>query len=132
IDSPPIATPPLDLDAAVTAALRDRADLARARKDIDGAHVGEKFAGAQRLPDVRLNASYAANGLGGTQVLRTGGFPGTIVGPGDITPFGTVLSQLFGRDFPTWSVGVSVSYPIGESSEQANLARAKLERAQSG
>jgi len=132
IDSPPVGTAAVDVDAAVTRALAERADLQRARKDIDNSQIGVKYADNQRLPDVRLNASYAANGLGGTQVLRTGGFPGTIVGPGDITPFGTVLSQLFGRDFPTWSVGVSVSYPIGESSEQANLARAKLERAQSG
>jgi len=131
IDSPPVGTAAVDVEAAVTRALAERADLQRARKDIDNAQIGVKYADNQRLPDVRLNASYAANGLGGTQVLRAGGFPGTIVGPGDITPFGTVLSQLFARDFPTWSVGVSVSYPIGESTEQANLARAKLERSQS-
>jgi outer membrane protein len=131
IDSPPVGTAAVDVEAAVTRALAERADLQRARKDIDNAQIGVKYADNQRLPDVRLNASYAANGLGGTQVLRAGGFPGTIVGPGDITPFGTVLSQLFARDFPTWSVGVSVSYPIGESTEQANLARARLERSQS-
>ncbi|PYR33922.1 MAG: hypothetical protein DMF93_24225 [Acidobacteria bacterium] len=131
IDSPPVGTAAVDVDAAVTRALAERADLQRARKDIENAQIGVKYADNQRLPDVRLNASYAANGLGGTQVLRAGGFPGTIVGPGQITPVGTVLSELFSRDFPTWSVGVSVSYPIGESSEQANLARAKLERSQS-
>ena len=131
IDSPPVGTAAVDVDAAVTRALAERADLQRARKDIDNAQIAVKYSDNQRLPDVRLNASYQANGLGGTQVLRTGGFPGTIVGPGEITPFGTVLSQLFARDFPTWSVGVSVSYPIGESAEQANFARAKLERSQS-
>src|SRR5207244_250172 len=89
------------------------------------------FAGNQRLPDVRVNASYLASGLGGTQVLRTGGFPGTIAGAGAITDFGSVLNQLFSRAYPTWSAGVSVSYPIGESAEEANYARAKLERAQS-
>ena len=50
-----------------------------------------KFATSQKLPDVRVNASYQANGLGGTQVLRTGGFPGTIVGPGSVTTFGTAV-----------------------------------------
>src|SRR6185295_8399373 len=33
-------------------------------------------------------------------------------------------------DFPTWSVGLSVSYPIGQTTDQANYARAQLERAQ--
>jgi outer membrane protein TolC len=130
IDSPPVGTAAVDLDAAVTRALADRADLLRARKDIENSHIAEKYAGNARLPDVRLNASYQASGLGGTQVLRTGGFPGTIQGPGEITPFGTVLGQLFARDYPTWALGVNVSYPIGQSSDQANYARAKLERTQ--
>src|SRR5581483_10696095 len=130
VDSPPIATAAIDLDAAVTNALRDRADLLRARKDIDSAQVGVKFASAERLPDVRVNASYLASGLGGTQVLRTGGFPGTIVGPGPATQFGTVLNQLFTNQYPTWVVGVNVTYPLGTSVEDANFARSKLERQQ--
>ena len=132
IDSPPVARVAFDMDAAVTNALGSRADLARARKDIDNAQVGLKGALNQKLPDVRLNASYAASGLGGTQVLRAGGFPGTVVGPGPITDFGNVLNQLFAHDYPTWAVGVSVSYPIGQSSEEASYARAKLERTQAG
>jgi HAE1 family hydrophobic/amphiphilic exporter-1 len=131
VDSPPVAMPAVDVDAAVTRGLSERADLARARKDIDNAGIGLKYSASQKLPDVRLNASYQASGLGGTQVLRTGGFPGTIVGPGANTSFGTVLNQLFTSDFPTWAVGVSVSYPIGQSVEQANHARAKLEQSQS-
>jgi HAE1 family hydrophobic/amphiphilic exporter-1 len=131
IDSPPITTATIDLDAAVTRALSERGDLLRARKDIENTQTGVKFANNQRMPDVRLNASYQASGLGGTQVLRTGGFPGTVVGPGTITPFGDVFSQLFAHDFPTWAVGVSVSYPIGQSADQANYARSQLERSQS-
>jgi len=130
VDSPPVGTIAIDLDGAVTRALAERTDLARARKDIQNSQTNEKFANNQRLPDVRVNASYQASGLGGTQVLRTGGFPGTIVGPGAETPFGSVLGQLFGSDFPTWSVGLSVSYPIGQTTDQANYARAQLERAQ--
>jgi len=130
-DAPPVSTAALDIDAAVTNALRDRADLVRARKDIDATQVNEKFTGAQRLPDVRLNASYLASGLGGTQVLRAGGFPGTIVGPGQATEFGTVLNQLFTNQYPTWAFGVSISYPLGTSTEDANYARSKLEHRQS-
>jgi len=131
IDAPPIATPSIDVDAAVTRALSERADLVRAQKEIENAQIGLKYAGNQKLPDVRLNASYQASGLGGTQVLRTGGFPGTIVGDGSVADFGRVLNQLFARDFPTWAVGISISYPIGESAEQANYSRAMLERSQS-
>jgi outer membrane protein TolC len=130
IDSPPVATATLDVDAAVTKALETRADLQRARKDIANADIQVKYAGNQKLPDVRLNASYQASGLGGTQILRTGGFPGTIVGPGAVTDFGSVIGQLFAHNYPTWVAGVSVTYPIGESADEANYARTKLERAQ--
>ena len=70
------------MDEAVTNALRNRADLARARKDTENAQTSLRLATNQKLPDVRVNASYQASGLGGTEVMRTGGFPGTIVGPG--------------------------------------------------
>ena len=131
IDSPPLGLPAPDLAAAVATALRDRADLARSRKEIENAQSTVQYASNQRLPDVRVNAAYQASGLGGTQVLRSGGFPGTIVGSGAVTDFGSVLSQLFGRDYPTWAVGLSVSYPIGQSADDANYARARLETTQS-
>ena len=131
VDAPPSTTMPPDLDAAVAATLRDRADLVRARKDIETATANTRFAGNTRLPDVRLNASYLASGLGGTQVLRTGGFPGTVVGAGAVTDFGSVLNQLVSRNYPTWTVGVSVSYPIGPSTDDAAYARTRLEQAQS-
>lgn len=130
IDSPPVGLAAPDADAAIAVALRDRADLVRARKDIETSQTTIKYTGNQRLPDIRLNATYQASGLGGTQVLRGGGFPGTIVGAGEVTAFGSVLNQLLSRDYPTWNVGVSVSYPIGQSAEEANHARSRLERTQ--
>ena len=39
-------------------------------------------------------------------------------------------TKLFAHDYPTWVAGVSVTYPIGRSSEEAASARAKLERQQ--
>jgi len=132
IDSPPIATITPDLDAAVARALDGRADLTRAKKDIDNARLGLAFADNQKLPDVRFTLGYQASGLGGTQILRdtSAGFPGTVVGPGSITNLGSVLNQLFAHDYPTWTVGVSVTYPLGQSSEEAAAVRATLERRQ--
>src|SRR5207249_8050442 len=40
IDAPPIATPSIDVDAAVTRALSERADLVRAQKEIENAQIG--------------------------------------------------------------------------------------------
>src|SRR5262249_58964469 len=43
IDSPPVATPAIDVDGAVTRALGERADLMRARKEIDNSQVNVKY-----------------------------------------------------------------------------------------
>jgi outer membrane protein len=130
IDTPPVGMMPIDLDGAVSTALKDRTDLARARTGVASAQANVALSTSQRLPDVRLNASYQASGLGGTEVLRTGGFPGVIAGSGSVTHFGTVLDQLVANDYPTWAVGVSISYPIGRSTDEANLAKNRLEQAQ--
>ena len=132
VDTPPVATPALDVDGAVSAALQNRTDLSRARTDIAVARTNVEFSRNQLLPDVRLNAGYQASGLGGTEMLRVGGFPGTIVGAGPATGFGSVLDQLVTLDYPTWSFGVSVSYPIGRSVEEARHAQRRLEHTQAG
>ena len=110
-------------------ALNERYDLARAGHDLENARTNVEFLGNQKLPDVRLETSYRGSGLGGTQFLRTGGFPGIVTGTRDRS-FGDALGQAFTPDYPTWSVGVTVSYPLGRSYEEASLARAEVERRQ--
>src|SRR5439155_32809 len=44
--------------------------------------------------------------------------------------FGSVLNQLFVNKYPTWTAGVSVSYPLGSSVEDADYARATIEQSQ--
>jgi outer membrane protein len=129
IDSPlnPGTLP--DADGAVARALDGRYDLARATNDLENAKTSVAFLGNQRLPDVRLEASYRGSGVGGRQLLRTGDFPGIVSGTHE-TGFGSALGQAFGADYPTWSLGVTVSYPLGRSYEEASLARAEIERGQ--
>lgn len=118
-----------DIDAAVEKALNERYDLARADIELENAKSNVAFLDNQRLPDVRLETSYQANGLGGTQFLRTGGFPGLVTGSRNLG-FGNALNQVFTNDFPAWSVGVTVSYPLGRSYEAASRARVEVERRQ--
>ena len=125
-DAPPAATAAVDVEAAVSRALATRTDLERARKDIENASTALRLSGNQALPDVRLNATYQASGLGGTELLRSSGFPPAILGAGRVTGFGSVIDQLFRSSYPTWTVGVSVSYPLGQSAEEAVEAQNRL------
>jgi HAE1 family hydrophobic/amphiphilic exporter-1 len=129
VDTRPAVVPPPDVDAGVRRALAERTDLVRARKQIQNSETVIDLSRNQTLPDVRVDASYLADGAGGTRLIREGGFPGEVVGT-QTTPFNEVLKQLARVDFPTWTVGVSVSYPLGKSVADAQLARARIDRDQ--
>ncbi len=128
-DRVPVVGPPPDVDAAVRRALGERTDLERARTEIQITDTTVALTKSQTLPDLRVQANYLGDGAGGTRLVREGGFPGTVVGSID-TSFGSVLGQVFTFDYPTWTLGLTFSYPLGNSTAEANLARARLERDQ--
>jgi HAE1 family hydrophobic/amphiphilic exporter-1 len=129
VDEPTGGGPLSDVDAVVAKVLNERYDLARARNELANATTNVDFFTNQKLPDVRVETSYRGSGLGGTQLLRTGGFPGSVTGRLN-RGFGSVLNQVFTHDYSTWSFGVTVSYPLGRSYEEAGLARVASERRQ--
>jgi outer membrane protein TolC len=129
VEDPTAIGAPPDVDAAVARALDGRYDLARAGRELENARTTVDYLSNQRLPDVRLETSYRGTGLGGTQFLRSGGFPGVITGTRSRS-LGDAFGQIFSSDYPTWSFGVTVSYPIGNSFEAASFARADVERRQ--
>ncbi len=129
VDDPPEPVGNTDVDGAVANALNSRYDLARAGHDLENAKTSVAYLDNQRLPDVRLETSYGGSGLAGTQLLRTGTFPGSVIGTRDRS-FADALGQSFTPDYPAWSVGVTVSYPLGHSYEDASAARAQVERKQ--
>jgi len=128
-DLPELQPRVIDVDAAIRNALDVRTDLDIVDKNLEATDINIRFFQNQKLPDVSLQMNYNLSGLGGTRFIRTGGFPGTITGQED-TSFGSVLGDIFGNEFPNWTVGVSVSYPIGTSQADAALERARLQREQ--
>jgi len=80
VDEPAARVALPDVDAAVARALDARYDVARARNDVGIAATTVEYLSNQMLPDVRVEASYRGSGLGGSQLLRTGGFPGSVTG----------------------------------------------------
>jgi len=125
IDLPIIATDPIDLQAAIRAALDERTDLARSRRQLDINNVNLSAMQNNTLPSVDLVGSYQLQGQGGTRINRSGlggGVTNTI--PGGI---GDAFDQLFDAAFPVWSVQLNVSYPLGQSAAEAAYARARIQ-----
>jgi outer membrane protein len=130
VDLPSLAAPPMDVEGAVRQALSARTDINTSRKNLDSNDVSLRFFRNQSLPAVDLNASYGAQGLGGTAIVRTGPLGNQVVS--EIIPGGysDALSLLKGLDYPTWNFSVTMSYPLGGNQAEAQLARARVQRTQ--
>lgn len=134
IDAPRFAPISVDTEAAVRNALASRTDLDVTRKNLEVNDVNIRFFRNQTLPDVVASVNYGLQGLGGTMLIRSPGPFGP--GTGDVTgqldrSYGTVLNELFANEYPSWSAALNISYPIGTSTAQANLARVRLQQSQS-
>jgi len=128
-DVMPFAAYAVDVDAAVRRALDDRTDVKLAVNSIEQSAVNLKFYRGQTLPEVNANLSYQPSGIGGTVLAPITSFPPTTTNRAVLSErgFGTVLGDVFTNQFPAWTFGVSVSYPVGDSTQQTNLSRASLQ-----
>ena len=131
VDLPSLQPPPADVEMAIRNALSNRTDVINTRKNLDVSDVNIRFFKSQALPDLDLNASYGAQGIGGTFFRRSGsGIESQVIGtvPGG---FFDALGVLSNRDYPNWNFSLTLSYPLLGSQADAQLARARLQRNQS-
>ena len=129
-DLPAFQPATVDVDGAVRNALQMRTDLLQARKSLEASDINIRYYRNQTLPDVTAQFDYGLTGLGGTPVTRINnlGIPTTTTATQ--RSFASVLGDLFGNQYPNWTLALNISYPIGRSQQQANLARAQLETTQ--
>jgi outer membrane protein TolC len=121
----------VDVTGAVRRALANRTDVQLSKNSLARSEIGIRYFRNQMLPDVSAQAAYRSNAVGGT-LLSPVSFvdfnaPRTVV---SARGFGSVIGDALASNYPTWTVGVSISYPLGTSPAEANLARAKLEYSQ--
>lgn len=131
VEQPELKAQPVDVEAAVRRALDERTDILAAKKNLDNARLNVTFYRNQRLPNVDVNLTYSAVGLGGTEFTFDfgGGFPPPIVGRAT-RGFGSVLGDVLTSDYASWTLAVVVGYPIGTSAAEAALASARLQQTQ--
>jgi len=101
---------PLTADQATSIALRKRPELLKARITLQSAEFSEKVSRNLVLPSLSLFGSAGVTGLG--------------------SGYGGAFGDMTSGEYPVWSVGINFSYPIGNSSAEAELASNRLKATQ--
>lgn len=130
----PAATPePINVDAAVQRALRERTDLQQSINNLKISDINLQNQVDSTKPTLNLTANYGLTGLGGpfTPSVRDP-ITGLVV-PQQTVPSGYLdaIRNIFGLDVPQFTFGFQFAYPIGRSAQQATVARSKLSVEQS-
>lgn len=124
-DRPGTQPEPIDIESAVRNALANRVDIAVAKRSLEQNEIGLRNLRNSTLPALDLIGLYNLQGRGGTEFQRQG-IGGAII---NTVPGGyfDALSNIGSLTAPTWSVRLALTYPLGQSSQEASYARAKVQ-----
>ncbi len=127
----PDVEPVIPVQDLVAKALDKRPDLAQSRIQIDNTKIVLQGTRNSMLPSLNLFADVRNSGLAGTVNSQPDPRTGLIPSHSQLDPFfiggyGSVLSQLFGRNFPDYSVGVALTIPLRNRAAQADMATQQL------
>jgi outer membrane protein TolC len=125
LDEPPREFPIVPVDTLVVHAMKGNLELQAADEDIEGARALADAATWEALPSVDLVGSIGGNGLSGRpQDVIFGDDTLRSTRSGD---FSDALRQSLKREFPSWSIGVEISIPIGLRSGLGEQERLEAE-----
>ncbi len=124
-DQPFISPTFIDIESAVRNALDRRTDISRIRGQRDINDVTVNTLRNNTLPSLDLVSQFQLTGQGGTQLVNAGlGGPTVVEIPGG---YRDAIDSIVDTDFPIWSVALQMSYPLGQNSDKAEYARARLQ-----
>jgi outer membrane protein len=131
-DAPAFTAQAIDVDAAVRNSLDKRSDLRSAKNSLEQSDVNIRYYKNQIKPDVNANFTYVTTAAGGVQLspvdfnaIASGAAVNrTVVSE---RSFVSVLGDVFQSQYPNWTVGVTIGYPLGSNVAHANLARVRLQ-----
>jgi outer membrane protein len=124
----PTAERPVTADARKRA-LAERHDLKSLQTSMAIDTINIRRFRNDALPEASVRVNYGVRGAGGTELLRAAGFPGPVIGT-DARTFSSVLDDLAGRRYPSWSLELGITYPLGTARAEADAARVSVQRRQ--
>jgi outer membrane protein TolC len=129
IDPPrkPAASDVMSLEDAIKYALESRPELRAIDMQLQNSDIQLQYNKNQLLPDLRVGASFAQNGVGGVQRVRSqlGGTEVVSVIRGGLSD---AFGQLFGYNYTGYTAGFSLQIPLSNKSVQAEYSKALTEK----
>jgi outer membrane protein TolC len=119
----------IDVNAVTANALASRLDLLSARKNLAITGLNVRLDQDLTKPTINAVAGYSASGTGGVINSYSQTFPPTLLSQ-SAKSLGSTLGEAFSGAYPSWSIGLNVTYPIGTTSARSNLARAQIQEHQ--
>jgi HAE1 family hydrophobic/amphiphilic exporter-1 len=121
--------PQIGLDVAMTEAIKNRPELAELSTTAQINKIDQRFYRNQTKPQIDIVSSYTAQGLAGTE---TPAAINPITGMSRVPPnlvggLFTSLGNLAALDYPSYRVGLNISFPLGNRTAEANLGRSLVE-----
>ena len=108
----------------VADALKNRLEIETARLNLDSNKLNLVGIKNSLKPTLQVFAELTNNGLAGTVTplgLASGGVPAFAGG------YGSLLGQIFARDYPNYSAGLSLNIPLRNRAAQADYATSVIE-----
>jgi len=134
----PEQEPVIPVQELMAGALANRPEIEQTRITLENARLDLKGVKNNLLPTLNATASFSNAGQGGSLSTIPQEFlnpNGTVSlrppGPGDVNQlliggYGTVLSQIFARNYPNYSVGFQLTVPLHNRANQADLVTNEL------
>jgi outer membrane protein len=111
------------LDELVREALGNRVEIAQLRINVDSDRLNLAGVRNELKPTLQAFADVRNSGLAGSYNV--------LAQPGEVVPFltggyGTLASQIFQRNFPTYSAGISLNIPLRNRAAQSDYVTSAL------
>lgn len=122
---PEVERTPLDVNAAITAAIEERPEIQAQELVVEQARINSAYFRNQKKPSLDLEVSYGYRGVGGDLITRDRDTQEIIsVTPGS---YSDAISQVTGLDFDGWTAALTFGYPLQNRAARAASLSADLE-----
>jgi len=140
-DTPEFKEYKVDMEEAITTALRNRPEIEQSDITLAKYDINRKLAENDRKWQLDLTANYGKQGIAGPQAFQkdplTGellldefGNPKPSINPNLVGGIGTAYKTVFTEGFRTWSLQLQFTIPLGNKSADAAIAQRSIEKRQ--